>query len=336
MDQVTHLVLGAALAQIPTSLSKPSQPLDWKKRATIGASAALFPDIDYLLFFYQPLNFIAYWHRAETHSLLLAPVFALVLTLLWKFIFRQWPTKLVFYISLVGICSHSLLDSFTPFGIQLFAPITRDTFSWNLLYVVDVYFTLAVILMFFLLVTKRTAVKQVLAFVVPISYLLFVLWNKSIVTATIRENLAYSNSVILPQPFSPMHWKAVSALDNGYALSFVKILNDPVASFVANIADYSNLQDKYTRLDQLKWYPYPLRPQLPDGDMVVTAWQHPKFQAFRDFSHFPAFLYVKNSDDGHCIWFTDLRYFEANTKAYFRYAMCLKKGDWHVVRGEYF
>ena len=336
MDQVTHLALGAALAQLPSSHIKQSPPLDWKKRAIIGASAALFPDIDYLLFFYQPLDFIAYWHRAETHSLLLAPVFALVLTLLWKCAFRRLPTLLVFYITLIAICSHCLLDCFTPFGTQLFAPITRHTFSWNLLYVVDAYFTLAVLLMLFFLVIKTTFIQRILACAIPISYVLLIVWLKSTVTDTIRENSNYANSTVLPQPFSPMYWKAVSPLDNGYAMSFAEIFNDPIARFVSNSIGYLNPQDKYNPLNQLKWHQYPLLPESADSDLVATAWQHPKFKAFRDFARYPVFLHVKNSTKGRCIWFADLRYFETHSVVYFRYAMCLNKNDWQVVRGEYF
>ena len=336
MDPVTHAVLGAALAQLPGNTIKQSQALDWKKRAIIGASAALFPDLDYLLFFYQPLDFIAYWHRAETHSLLLAPIFALLLTLLWKLAFRRLPTLLVFNISLIAICSHILLDSFTPFGTQLFAPITRITFSWNLLYVVDAYFSLAACLMLFLLVTKTTVVKRWLACVIPICYVLFVIAIKSTVTETIRENPEYANSAALPQPFSPMYWKVISPLDNGYVMSFAQIFNDPIATLVANIINYPNPQDKYTPLNQLKWHRYPLRPELSDSDMVATAWQHPKFKSFRDFARYPVFLYAENSAEGRCIWFADLRYFETHTFIHFRYAMCLNKGEWQVVRGEYF
>ena len=176
MDVATHLLLGACVAQIPrTSTGKSSQALSFWHRSLIGGLVAVFPDIDYLLFFIHPLDFLAYWHRAETHSLLLAPLWALLVARLWglhaKFSVHRVTT---FWISLLSILSHIVSDTLTSYGTQWFAPFSDIKVSWNLLFVVDGYFSLSMLIVFCWLYLKQKHAVRHLVFLLPLSYLALV------------------------------------------------------------------------------------------------------------------------------------------------------------------
>jgi membrane-bound metal-dependent hydrolase YbcI (DUF457 family) len=112
--------------------------------ATLGA---LFPDIDsfYGVFDHSGLAVIS-THRAETHSFVCLPVFALALAAA-TFGFCRWrriaaPSfPRLFVIWCVGIASHIFLDLITSFGTMIFAPLSYARFQWDLVFIIDAAFT---------------------------------------------------------------------------------------------------------------------------------------------------------------------------------------------------
>ena len=50
-----------------------------RERLLLGGVAAAFPDVDFIGFLVDPLRFLAYWHQGPTHSLLLLPLWAVLL-----------------------------------------------------------------------------------------------------------------------------------------------------------------------------------------------------------------------------------------------------------------
>ena len=207
MDVVTHVLVGACVAQIPSQSTRNNSTLNlsFYQRAMIGGIAAIFPDIDYLLFFWTPLEFLAYWHRAETHSLLLAPLWALLLTKLWMLShhFKQFRS-LVFWICLLGLLSHSMIDSLTTYGTQWFAPLSDYRISWNLLFVLDGYFTICIVITFFWMYFSQSKKLALFVFLLPLSYLFFVYQIKLVAYQQITTNSIDKSSTVslLPQPLS--------------------------------------------------------------------------------------------------------------------------------------
>ena len=129
MDTVTHMLVGACCSQLPGEFSKASN-LSKRGQLSIGSIAAVFPDIDYLLFYINSIDFLAYWHRAETHSLILAPLWAIIFT--WMVVFMpnfKACKKEIFQISTLAILSHCLIDSFTAYGTQWFKPFSDRKFK---------------------------------------------------------------------------------------------------------------------------------------------------------------------------------------------------------------
>ncbi len=70
MDPVTHVLFGAVCAGAATPPSSVTRK-DFHLRMSITAVAAVFPDIDYLSFWLNPLVFLADWHRTATTLLTL-------------------------------------------------------------------------------------------------------------------------------------------------------------------------------------------------------------------------------------------------------------------------
>ena len=112
---------------------------------------AIFPDADVLrdIFSHDRLLVIT-WHRSITHSLVLLPVWALLLAGITRGFAnsRKWeaPSFLVLTgIYAVGVLSHILLDLVTSFGTMIWSPLEWSRPAWDLIFIVD--FTLTAILL---------------------------------------------------------------------------------------------------------------------------------------------------------------------------------------------
>ena len=137
MDPISQGVVGAVWA---ASLA-PKHKL--KPTLVAGALAGMAADLDvFISSGTDPLLFLEY-HRQFTHSLVFAPVGALIIALcLWPILTRQLkPLELVFACFL-GYLSHGLLDACTTYGTQLFWPFSNERVAWHLISIIDPIFTL--------------------------------------------------------------------------------------------------------------------------------------------------------------------------------------------------
>lgn len=112
---------------------------------------AIFPDSDVLrdIFSHDRLLIVT-WHRSITHSLLMLPLWALLLAGITRAFasWRKWEAPSFAGLSIiyaVGILSHILLDLVTSFGTMIWSPLKWSRPAWDLLFIVD--FTFAAILL---------------------------------------------------------------------------------------------------------------------------------------------------------------------------------------------
>jgi membrane-bound metal-dependent hydrolase YbcI (DUF457 family) len=164
MDPITHGLTGALLGkafftEVEASFNSPSctEDSDGGRKSALTSSSrvavvattlgALFPDTDslYGVFDRSGLAVIS-THRAETHSIVCLPLFALLLAAgtlgycRWRGIRRPSFFRL-FVLWSVGIASHIFLDLITSFGTMIFAPVNYTRYQWDWVFIVDATFT---------------------------------------------------------------------------------------------------------------------------------------------------------------------------------------------------
>src|SRR5215210_3147697 len=143
MDTLTHGLLGALLGRV-TARRKPKQNPDYLplvRRMLVGFLAAAFPDIDFISSYVSPLSYIHY-HRGITHSLILLPMWAALLAVIFAVIWKgkpRWPAY--FGISAIAIGSHILTDWITSFGTMVFAPFSDARYAIGTTFIIDLWFT---------------------------------------------------------------------------------------------------------------------------------------------------------------------------------------------------
>jgi inner membrane protein len=139
MEPLSQALLGAATAEAVAGPKLRRRALFW------GALIGMSPDLDVLL---GPLrDGYGEWlyHRGTTHSLWFGfAVGPLLGWALWRWRDHGRPGTLPGWIrlSIVALLTHPLLDGFTPYGTQLFAPFWRERFAWNGIAIVDPFYTL--------------------------------------------------------------------------------------------------------------------------------------------------------------------------------------------------
>jgi membrane-bound metal-dependent hydrolase YbcI (DUF457 family) len=150
MDTITHGIAGALIGKAFCKGDDmfPAKPMNRARIITWSLMlGAIFPDIDVVrdIFSHDSLLVIT-WHRSITHSLLMLPIFSLLLAALTRWIARkfQWEAPSFAILALlyaVGILSHILLDLATTFGTMIWSPVKWSRPAWDLIFIVDFSFT---------------------------------------------------------------------------------------------------------------------------------------------------------------------------------------------------
>src|SRR3954454_13289676 len=125
MDNVTHSLTGLALARAGLDRCCPRATL----LLLLSANA---PDCDILSLTQGQLAYLEA-HRGYTHSLLLAPVMALVCVVVTAALYREkLPWLKAWLVCLIGLSSHLLLDLTNSYGIRLLIPFSSRWFHFDL------------------------------------------------------------------------------------------------------------------------------------------------------------------------------------------------------------
>jgi len=152
MDTITHGIAGALIGKAVFRGEDlfASRPMNRGRIITWSLMlGAIFPDSDVIrdIFSHDKLLVIT-WHRSITHSLVVLPLWALLLAGITRVFAnsRKWeaPSFVVLAgIYAAGILSHILLDLVTSFGTMIWSPLEWSRPAWDLIFIVD--FTLTAI-----------------------------------------------------------------------------------------------------------------------------------------------------------------------------------------------
>ncbi|HAF56341.1 MAG TPA: hydrolase, partial [Thauera sp.] len=162
MDTLTHALSGALVGRVlarrrapaggatataatsgTASAARPVVPV-WQMVAA-GTVAATFPDLDFVLGWISELTYLR-GHRGVTHSLILLPLWGLLIAWLlarfWQRGGRVAAGWRSFYpVVCAAIFVHILGDLITQFGTMILAPFSDQRFGWGTTFIIDLPFT---------------------------------------------------------------------------------------------------------------------------------------------------------------------------------------------------
>ncbi|MGH8120498.1 MAG: metal-dependent hydrolase [Gammaproteobacteria bacterium] len=344
MDPATHALFGALAGQAaaPGSHAGTRYHPAWIP-ATITAIAGVFPDIDYVMFPVNPLTFLSAWHQSYTHSLVMLPLWTIVLTGTFLLVFpglrQRW--LMTAGLAALGLASHILLDLLTVYGTRIYFPVSSRPYSLGTTFVVDPIFSLFVLAGLVISCRRAPRLPAVSCIVIVVVYVLFQ-WR---LMTHARETGAaapgdVSETVALAQPFSPFHWRVIRRENDGYSSALIDLLGVSEKLTRWNHLSLIGLASAYRDAAGAKWEKYTLYGEQAEQQALArTVWEHSDMTEFRNFAVFPVLYRIdRDADATTCVWFSDLRYHISIMIPSFRYGMCRSAGkpEWQRYRLRYF
>jgi inner membrane protein len=331
LDTLTHALSGALLAR--ASAPKDPPPRSLPKRVAAGFLAAAAPDLDFVISYAGPVAYLEH-HRGATHSVLLLPLWALLLSWLLAKILREprgW--RALYGVCALSLAAHIVGDVITSFGTIVFAPFFDWRAAIGTTFIIDLWFTGIIAAgLVFSLFFRRTKIPALAASVVLAGYVGFQYIQKQ-GALQFAERYAHAHGVTeavisaQPRPVSPFNWTVFISNEHEHRFAHINLIRreprriEPGDGFVARV------NAPYLPLDRAIWV---ARSRYGLGgieEAAREAWSSPALGFFRWFAALPAFDGV--SEGSTCVWFTDLRFLTPGREGMpFRYGACRDKpGD---------
>ncbi len=232
MDSLTQIVLGAACGEV--ALGKKIG----NKALLFGAIGGTIPDLDVFVGNWLYGNEIdaMLFHRGFMHSIVFsvfgAFAFGWLVFKLYDTGKRKQTTTLQDWILLffLALFTHPILDAFTGYGTQLFAPFSNYRIAFNNIAVVDVFYTLPFLICIIVLMfykrhnpKRKTWLKRGL--VMSSVYMLLTIGNKfyvnSIFEQSIKdEGISYTRFQTQPSLFTNFLWYGTVETKDGYYMGY--------------------------------------------------------------------------------------------------------------------
>ena len=231
MDSLTQIVLGAACGEAVFGKKIGNKAL------LFGAIGGTIPDLDVFvgnLLFGNEIDAMLF-HRGFMHSILFSVLAAFLLGWLVYKLYnsgkRNGTTTQSNWISLFfwSLFTHPILDAFTPYGTQLFAPFSNYRAAFNNIAVADPAYTLPflicmIVLMFFKRKSDKRRLWLKLGLGISSIYLLFTFGNKlyidSIFKKSLKENqINYTRFSTQPAIFNNILWYGIAENNTEYVVA---------------------------------------------------------------------------------------------------------------------
>ncbi len=268
MDSLTQIVLGAACGEI--ALGKKIG----NKALLFGAIGGTIPDLDVILgtlFYTNSIDELVF-HRGFMHSIVFAFIAAFAFGYLTFKLYnsgkRTYTTTLKDWIWLyfLSIFTHPILDSFTPYGTQLFLPFSNYRVAFNTIAVVDPLYTLPfLVCLIILLFFKRNNPKRTFylkaGLYISSAYMLFTMGNKFYVDTVFKEamdvtGIEYSRFSSQPTILNNVLWYAIAETKEDYKVTFYSLLDSktPENNFISLPKNHNLLPMNHEDLQKLTWF----------------------------------------------------------------------------------
>ena len=268
MDSITQIVLGAACGE--TVLGKKIG----NRALLFGAIGGTIPDLDVFvgkIIYNSEIDSMAF-HRGFMHSFLFAILGAFVFGFFafWLYNrgkrFGMTTQKDWVWLFFASIFTHPILDSFTAYGTQLFAPFSNYRVAFNNISVADPIYTLPfLVLLIVVMFFKRTSTKRSLFLKLGLGvsslYMILTLVNKCYVNGVYKkaledEKINYLRFQTQPTILNNFLWYGIAETETAYFVGFYSILDtkSTISRWHKLPKNHNLICDNIKDLETLAWF----------------------------------------------------------------------------------
>ncbi|EDP69800.1 integral membrane protein [Flavobacteriales bacterium ALC-1] len=268
MDSLTQIVLGAACGEAVLGKKIGNKAL------LFGAIGGTIPDLDVFIgpLFYKNEIDAMLFHRGFMHSILFSIFGAFLFGWLVHKLYNtgkrlhttsinDW-TKLFFW----SLFTHPLLDCFTPYGTQLFAPFSNYRVAFNNIAVADPMYTAPfliclIILMFYNRRNDKRKLWLKIGIGISSVYMIFTIGNKIYIDSVFKSSLLkkridYSRFSVQPSILNNILWYGIAETEDNYHVGFYSLFDTS-----NHFSDWETIPKKrdlskknYKDLKNLTWF----------------------------------------------------------------------------------
>jgi inner membrane protein len=334
LDTLTHALSGALIARATAPRSDATGCIPLSRRVGLGFLAAALPDLDVVTSWLSPLSYL-YYHRGVTHSILMLPLWSVLLACICALVWRKGPSWRAYVgVFAWGIGIHIAGDFITSFGTMIFAPFSDARYGLSTTFIIDLWFTGIILAgLIAAVLWRRTRTPAVAGLAVLVCYvgMQYALQQRAIDFGTAYARSAGLNNVEVaaqPRPVSPFNWMVVISESDRYHYSLVNLIREEPARLAPDAGFIARLSAPYLPLGEAVWNVAPRYGTSPaQVEAAREAWNQPQFSFFRWFAEYPVLYKVETGNPELCVWFHDLRFFTPGRGAWpFRYGLCREAG----------
>lgn len=270
MDSLSQIVLGAAVGETVLGKKIGNKAMLW------GGVAGTIPDLDVLTNpFVNEVDALAF-HRGISHSIFFSVVAGIGMAYLLNWLYKRKSTSLElnqspsykewFFLFFLGFLTHALLDSFTMYGTQLFAPFSDYRVAWSTIAVADFFYTIP--FLFCLIVSafqRKGSAKRIwwnrMGLIISCFYLVLTIFNKVHVEKTFvsqleTQGISYDKSILGPTILTNFLWNMTVESEDVYYQGQYSIFDKSAIKFSPiqknhNLIAHAN-NDRTIKI--LKWF----------------------------------------------------------------------------------
>lgn len=335
MDTVTHALSGALVGRLLATRQSALTPL---QAVVVGTCAATFPDSDVVLQYVSELAYLR-GHRGITHSLILMPLWAVLIAWLTAKAFtrtRHTPGawRYFYWPALAGIFVHILGDLITQFGTMIWAPFSDTRYGLATTFIIDLMLTGFIVAgLIASAIWREHRTPAVIAACAVLAWvMLSALGRYEALQAGERYARAQGlNSAMIdaaPRPASPFNWTVIVKNGEQYHWAHLNTRRNAVLPVDASSHFIRRLSAPYVPVAQAQWQvSTQFGTDAATQALAREVWAHPHFAFYRWFARFPVLqgIEIRSHTQGteRCAWFKDMRFaFPGRDVVPFRYGLC--------------
>ncbi|HTF13611.1 MAG TPA: metal-dependent hydrolase [Burkholderiales bacterium] len=336
MDTLTHALSGALFARATAPENAPPRSL--ARRVAAGFFACAAPDLDFVVAFVGPVEYLEN-HRGVTHSLILLPLWAFVVSWVLAKILREprgW--RALYGVTALGLALHIAGDVITSYGTMILAPFSDWRAQIGTTFIIDLWFSGIIVAgLVASAILYRSRWTSVAAGAVLVAYVGFQYLQKE---KAIEFGGRYARSLglggaavnVQPRPVSPFNWTVFVSDAEAHRFAHVNLIREEPRAYRPGDGFIAMLDSVYEPLSAAHWE---TRTRYGEGarkTLAREAWNSPAMAVYRWFAELPAFDGM--SAGPTCAWFIDLRFYTPGRATQpFRYGACQEGPEtgWRLV-----
>lgn len=331
MDTITHALSGALLARATAPGAPPGGAPGVAQRVMAGGLAAAFPDVDIVTSLISPIAYLT-THRGVTHSIVVLPVWAMLLAAAMALVTRRLPGWRAYVpVCALGLAIHIAGDWITSFGTMVLAPMSDMRFALGTTFIIDLI--LSGIIVAGLLASvlwRRSRLPAAIALCTLVAYIGMQAWLKNEATEVglayaATQRLQDARVLALPRPPLPVNWTIVVEAGDRYRIAHVNLWRRrPPPSPPPDAGLIARMHAGFLPPGALQWTS---RSRYGDSAaeraLARAAWQTEGLRFYRWFAELPAVHRIDTAGISPCVWFEDLRFrIPGRASLPFRYGVC--------------